>query len=86
MKQINEFMIDLSVVILGYKSEFFLLQFVEQVISELKLAEIHSFEIILVANYDNDSDTTPEISQFIQQKYDFVKSITKKKAGKISDT
>jgi glycosyltransferase involved in cell wall biosynthesis len=76
-------MIDLSVVILGYKSEFFLLQFVEQVISELKLAEIHSFEIILVANYDNDSDTTPEISQFIQQKYDFVKSITKKKEGKM---
>ncbi|HUH73282.1 MAG TPA: glycosyltransferase family 2 protein [Chitinophagales bacterium] len=76
-------MIDLSVVILGYKSEFFLLQFVEQVISELKLADIHSFEIILVANYDNDKDTTPQISQFIQQKYDFVKSITKKKEGKM---
>lgn len=49
----------------------------------MKLADIHSFEIILVANYDNDKDTTPQISQFIQQKYDFVKSITKKKEGKM---
>jgi glycosyltransferase involved in cell wall biosynthesis len=76
-------MINLSVVILGYRSETFLLQFVEQVITELQHAEIYSFEIILVANYDNDNDSTPEISQFIQEKYDFVKSITKKKEGKM---
>lgn len=76
-------MIDLSVVILGYRSEVFLLQFVEQVINELKQAGIDSFEIILVANYDNDIDTTPKISQFIQQKYSFVRSITKKKEGKM---
>lgn len=76
-------MCELSVVILGYRAESYLRDFVVQVYSEIQAAEIQSFEIILVANYDDDSDKTPQIAIDLSKKYEHLKVLSLKKKGKM---
>lgn len=76
-------MCELSVVILGYQSESYLRDFVIQVYEELLTDKIQSFEIVLVANYDNENDTTPQIASTLAIEYPKIKVLSLKKEGKM---
>lgn len=76
-------MCELSVVILGYQAESFIKDFVIQVMNELKLANIHSYEIVIVANYDNDEDNTPEIAYELSNENQNINVLSIKKEGKM---
>lgn len=72
-------MCELSIVILSYKAETFLEEFVQQVHNELKNDLKNTFEIILVANYDDHQDTTPIIAKKISNEYHNIKVLALKK-------
>ncbi len=72
---------ELSIIILCYRSEYQIIPFVAKV---KKIAEkiTHSFEIVLVANYmENSGDKTAEIVQKIAKKDPVYKTICKSKQG-----
>ena len=73
--------IELSVVVLCYRSEDFAEQFVLQIRSELEQMKI-SYELIMVANYIKGSqDTTPEIAKKLAEEYKEINSVSKEKEG-----
>jgi glycosyltransferase involved in cell wall biosynthesis len=74
--------IELSVIVLGYKSQDYLRIFCLQILEEVKKMGI-TFEIVLVANYDSDDDITPKIALELQNQYAEVVSVIKKKKGKM---
>lgn len=76
-------MCELSIVILGYKAGSFLEEFVDKVFNEVNSTLSLPFEIILVANYDNEKDPTPIIAQRLAKKYDIIKVLSLKKEGKM---
>lgn len=76
-------MCELSIVILSYKAETFLEEFVHQVHTELENDLKNTFEIILVANYDDDFDTTPIIAKKIANDYKNIKVLALKKRGRM---
>ena len=61
--------IELSVVVLCYHSENIIEKFVEQLVNEITELNI-SFELVLVANYDkNSDDNTPVLAKQIAEKF-----------------
>jgi glycosyltransferase involved in cell wall biosynthesis len=82
MEQFNTKNIELSVVVLCYKSHEFINEFCHQLLAELNTLKI-PFEIILVANYDDDKDDTPLIAQQLADQYEVVKALKQKKKGKM---
>ncbi|MEZ5002402.1 MAG: glycosyltransferase family 2 protein [Chitinophagales bacterium] len=73
---------DLSVVILCYKAEDYVRNFVNQLKSELGAADIN-YEMVLVANYDNSKDKTPEIVHEIASKESNITVVSEKKKGRM---
>lgn len=76
---------DLSVVVLCYKAEESIVDFVEQLMNELQHEHIESYELILVANYDKGSkDRTPEIVEAIRSKHsEHIRIVAREKKGKM---
>jgi glycosyltransferase involved in cell wall biosynthesis len=72
----------LSIVVLCYESQDFIVDFCEQLLTELQTVQA-SYEIILVANYDKSSDKTPKIAQSLEKQYEEVVALVKKKEGKM---
>jgi len=74
--------VDLSVVILCYKAEAYIIDFVQQVKEELLKDEI-DYEMILVANYDDERDKTPEIVKQLALDNEHVKVVSQEKEGRM---
>lgn len=73
--------IELSVVVLCYHSENIIEKFVHQLINEVTELNV-SFELVLVANYDkNSDDNTPVLAKKLTDKYDFIHMLAKEKEG-----
>lgn len=75
--------VELSIVLLCYRSEDLLYNFTEQIIKELEQENISNYEIVLVANYDSPKDKTPEIARNISTKYEKVRVLSNQKEGKM---
>lgn len=75
-------MVDLSIVVLGYKAHDILKQFIDQIQHELRVGVSQAtYEIILVVNYDDISDPTLEIALDLELSYDNISSLSLKKRG-----
>lgn len=75
--------VELSIVLLCYKSEELLIPFVQQITDEMKQAEITNYELILVANYDNEKDKTPLVAKEIGKNNQIIKVISRIKEGRM---
>jgi glycosyltransferase involved in cell wall biosynthesis len=73
---------ELSVVVLCYRSESFITDFVKQIESELE-NELIDYELVLVANYDTKDDTTPAWANKLAVANSRIKPITRRKEGKM---
>ena len=73
---------DLSVVVLCYKAEDYIIDFVQQVITELNNIPVN-YEIILVANYDTQFDSTPARARHLEASYRQIRAVTRPKEGKM---
>ena len=73
---------ELSVVVLCYKSEAFIVDFVKQIERELEQEQI-DYELVLVANYDSVSDTTPTWAKQLATVNTRIKPVTQPKEGKM---
>jgi len=73
---------ELSVVVLCYRSESFIVDFVKQIERELENEQI-DYELVLVANYDTNDDTTPARVQQLAGENTRIKPITQPKEGKM---
>jgi len=74
----------ISVVILAYRANIQIKDFVRQVITGFDDASIHDYELVLVANYDvncEDNDPTPEIVRCMAAKEERIISVTLPKKG-----
>ena len=74
--------VELSVVILCYKSENYITTFVAQIQNELESMAI-DYELILVANYNDLLDTTPQIAHDLSANNPSITVVAKKKEGKM---
>jgi glycosyltransferase involved in cell wall biosynthesis len=75
---------DLSVVVLCYRAEEYIINFVEQLSKELKDAHIQAYELVLVANYDPFSkDRTPQIVRNLAGKDPRLVIVAEEKKGKM---
>ena len=80
MAEINE-NIELSVVVLCYHSENIIERFVEQLLNEITELKT-SFELILVANYDkNSEDNTPLLAKKLAEKNNNIIVLANEKEG-----
>ena len=75
-------MVDLSIVILAYRSEEYLKEFAMQIIEELSNESVQ-YELIIVANYDSLGDKTPQIAEEIANQYSKVRCLAQEKQGKM---
>lgn len=73
---------ELSVVVLCYRSESFITDFVKQIEKELENEAI-DYELVLVANYDTNDDTTPAMVMQLAAANNRIKPITERKEGKM---
>jgi glycosyltransferase involved in cell wall biosynthesis len=73
---------ELSVVVLCYRAESFIVDFVRQIENELNNEQI-DYELILVANYDTKTDTTPAWANQLATDNHRIKPITEPKQGKM---
>lgn len=73
---------ELSVVVLCYQTETELIPFVTQLEKEMISLQI-PFEIILVANYDDDQDTTPKTARFFAEGKPHIRVVAKRKEGRM---
>jgi len=73
---------ELSVVVLCYRSESFITDFVKQIEKELQ-NELIDYELVLVANYDTKDDTTPARVNQLAAANSRIKPITQRKEGKM---
>lgn len=74
--------VDISIVILCFRSNESIIPFIGKVKSELTVGNISNYELILVANYfENDSDKTPKIVKALARNDDRIKVISEKKGG-----
>lgn len=75
--------IELSVVILGYKAENYLVEFVNQIESEILPLNI-PYELVVVANYDLFiSDSTPQIAHNLAKDNPNIKVVSLEKKGRM---
>ncbi|MFT4970548.1 MAG: glycosyltransferase involved in cell wall biosynthesis [Chitinophagales bacterium] len=74
--------IELSVIVLCYKSHDFISEFCHQLLAELKTLQV-PFEIILVANFDDDKDPTPVLAKNLETMHPEVHALNQKKKGKM---
>lgn len=75
--------IELSIVVLCYRTEDYIEGFVLQLENEVRQLNV-SFELILVANYDvPGKDKTPEIVQDLAKDRTFIKVVSKRKEGRM---
>lgn len=72
---------DLSVVILCYQAGEFVEQFTQEVINRLEKAGIINYEIVLVANYSDDRDITPEMVKKAALRNNKIIFVSEKKCG-----
>ena len=75
-------MLDLSIVVLAYRSEEYLKDFALQIVDELSRESLQ-YELIIVANYDSVQDKTPQIAEEIARQYQHVRCLTQEKQGKM---
>ena len=75
-------MVDLSIVVLAYRSEEYLKEFAMQIIEELSNESVQ-YELIIVANYDSLGDKTPQIAEEIANQYSKVRCLAQEKQGKM---
>ena len=75
-------MVDLSIVVLAYRSEEYLKEFAVQIIEELSNESLR-YEVVIVANYDSVDDRTPQIAEEIASQYSKVRCLTQEKQGKM---
>jgi glycosyltransferase involved in cell wall biosynthesis len=74
----------LSVVVLCYRAEEYIINFVEQLTQELREADIQQYELVLVANYDPFSkDKTPKIVKQLAGKNPRIVIVAEEKKGKM---
>lgn len=73
---------ELSIVVLCYKSETFIISFIEQIVKEMEAIKV-DYELILVANYDDAKDKTPQIAKNIAAKNDRLVVVSKEKHGRM---
>jgi len=74
--------LELSIVILCYKAEKSIIQFIEQIEMELKIGDINNYELVLVANYhDKRFDSTPEIVKGLADTNPRITAVTLEKKG-----
>lgn len=73
--------VDLSVVVLGYQSKEILREFIIQIIGELSEIDDIKYEIVLVVNYNNESDPTLKIAQSITNDFSNINLLSLKKRG-----
>jgi polyisoprenyl-phosphate glycosyltransferase len=74
--------IEISIVILCYRSNEQIIQFIEKIKSELEKGRIGKYELILVANYfENSGDRTPSIVKKLENNDKRIKVISEKKMG-----
>ncbi len=73
---------ELSVVVLCYRAESFIVDFVKQIENELE-TELIDYELVLVANYDTNNDTTPAWVNQLATANMRIKPITQRKEGKM---
>ncbi|HWB62084.1 MAG TPA: glycosyltransferase family 2 protein [Chitinophagales bacterium] len=73
---------ELSVVILCYRAEGYIVDFVQQVERELQHTGI-TYELVLVANYDTNYDTTPAWAAQVASTHPHIKALTEPKQGKM---
>jgi glycosyltransferase involved in cell wall biosynthesis len=75
--------IELSVVVLAYKSESFIQALVDQLLDEIKGLGV-TFELVVVANYDNDGqDNTPQVVKKLYGSNPSVVIVSKAKQGRM---
>jgi glycosyltransferase involved in cell wall biosynthesis len=74
--------LELSVVVLCYRAEDYTDTFCRQLLKELK-PTTDSFEIILVANFDSDYDSTPETCRKLAKEFEQVRYVSIPKSGKM---
>lgn len=79
----NTKLVEISIVLLCYRSEDLLYSFSNQIISELKQASITNYELILVANYDKKEDRTPSIAKEIAQSNSKITVLSNLKEGRM---
>jgi len=73
--------LDISVIILGYRSGAFLKEFHSKVVSILEKMNLN-YEIILVGNYHSKhTDVTPEVASTLAQNHTYTKAVVKKKTN-----
>lgn len=75
---------DLSVVVLCFKAEDYIHEFVKQIEDELAAEKIENYELILVANYSRDiQDSTPNIVKALAKHNHKIKVVSQEKRGKM---
>lgn len=74
--------IELSVVVLAYRAEEYLTDFCHQLVQELHPLGIF-YEIILVANYTDLADPTPQQAMSLATAYSAVRAVTRQKEGRM---
>ena len=74
---------ELSVVVLCYRSEDFARTFAEQLIAELDASAAATWELLLVANYDDENDPTPSIADAFAADHPNVRVIARRKQGRM---
>ena len=74
---------DLSIVILAYRAEEAIIDFVEELTVQLSAHQVHDYELVLVANYDSGEiiDRTPEIVQNLTEADSRIKAVIEPKKG-----
>lgn len=76
--------LDLSVVVLCYKAEHYVREFVQQIEKELTIEKIVNYELVLVANYSSDiQDGTPAIVKELASSNEKIKVVSQEKRGKM---
>ena len=71
---------EFSIIILCYKSSYYSEEYLQKVLSVLKLNKIFDYEIILVANYvPNSDDDTPGIVNSLSERHNNVYALTEPK-------
>ncbi|MBU4369658.1 glycosyltransferase family 2 protein [Patescibacteria group bacterium] len=70
-----------SIIILCYKEEYFIIEFVKKVLRALKDNNIDNYEIVLVGNYDDKDDKTPQVVKNLAEKNQKIVCVAKKKQG-----
>ncbi len=76
---------ELSIVILAYRAEEAIISFVSQVSSQLDANSISNYELVLVANFDENDreDKTPEIAHSLAQTNHRIRVLAEPKKGRM---